>query len=165
VYYDCGDKKNKHHGAEKVREQAEKLYQKPADTILVVLFRHVPTQLLIIVTSHAPQKIISTLQSRMIMLAPGVVSGGINPHQDAVNAYVAGNPEPLFGLTLVSSKEAKFTRDDALWVIQGLQDAIECGTLSPRHARQISDTRVLLETTNTIAKYLIDQLLISLACD
>ncbi len=183
MYYDCGDKKNKHHGAEKVREQAEKLYQKPADTILVVLFRHidiltetsanallrlfedVPAQLLIIVTSHAPQKIISTLQSRMIMLAPGVVSGGINPHQDAVNAYVAGNPEPLFGLTLVSSKEAKFTREDALWVIQGLQEAIECGTLSPRHARQISDTRVLLETTNTIAKYLIDQLLISLACD
>lgn len=99
------------------------------------------------------------------MLAPGVVSGGTNPHQDAVNAYVAGNPEPLFSLTLVSSKEAKFTREDALWVVQGLQDAIECGTLSPRHARQISDTRVLLETTNTIAKYLIDQLLISLACD
>ena len=183
VYYDCSDKKNKNHGAEKVREQAEKLYQKPAGNILVVLFRHidiltetsanallrlfedVPSQLFILATSHAPQKIISTLQSRMIMLAPGVVSGGINPHQDAVDAYVAGNPEPLFGLTLVSSKEAKFTREDALWIIQGLQDAIECGTLSPRHARQISDTRVLLETTNTIAKYLIDQLLISLACD
>jgi len=183
VYYDCSDKKNKNHGAEKVREQAEKLYQKPAGDILVALFHHIdvltetsanallrlfediPPQLLILVTSRAPQKIISTLQSRMIMLAPGIVSGGENPHKEAVDAFVAGNPEPLFGLTLVSSKEAKFTRDDALWVIQGLQDAIECGTLSPRHAHRISDTRVLLETTNTIAKYLIDQLLISLSCD
>lgn len=183
MYYDCSDKKNKHHGAEKVREQAEKLYQKPAGNLLVGIFRHidiltetsanallrlfedVPAQLLILVTSRSPQKIISTLQSRMIMLAPGTTTGGENPYQNAVDSYVAGDPEPLFSLTLVSSKEAKFTRDDALWVIQGLQDAIECGTLSPRHARRISDTRVLLETTNTIAKYLIDQLLISLSCD
>lgn len=116
-------------------------------------------------TSATPEKIIPTLQSRMIMIAPGVTSGGENPHQDAIDSYIRGNAEPLFGLTLVSSKEAKFTRDDALWVIQGLQDAIKCGTLSPRHARRISDTRILLETTNTIAKYLIDQLLITLSCD
>lgn len=183
LYYDCADKKAKNHGAEKVREHVEKLYQKPAWDLLVALFRHidvltdtsanallrlfedVPTQLLIIVTSISPQKIIPTLQSRMIMLAPGIISWAINPHQSAVDSYVAGNPEPLFALTLAPSKISKFSRDDALWVVQGLQDALECGTLSTRHARRISDTRVLLETTNTIAKYLIDQLLISLACE
>lgn len=72
-----------------IREQAEKLYQKPNGDILVALFRNidiltepaanallrvfedVPEQLLIIVTSLSPQKIIPTLQSRMIMMAPG----------------------------------------------------------------------------------------------
>jgi hypothetical protein len=183
LYYDCGDKKARHHMAEIVRKHVETLYQKPSGDILVALFRHidiltdtsanallrlfedVPWQLLILVTSQAPQKIISTLKSRMILLAPSIVWWGENPHKNAVDAYVAGDPEPLFALTLVSSREWKFSRDDALWVIQGLQDAIKCGTLSPRHARRISETRVLLETTNTIAKYLIDQLLISLSCE
>ncbi len=90
LYYDCSDKKRKNHTAEKVREHSEKLYQKPAGSILVALFRHidvltdtsanallhvfedVPPQLLIIVTSNSPEKIISTLQSRMIILANGI---------------------------------------------------------------------------------------------
>lgn len=183
LYYDCADKKSRNHTAEVLRAHAEKLYQKPADTLLLALFRNieiltetsanallrlfedVPLQLMIIVTSRAPQKIIPTLQSRMLMLAPGILSGGENPHQHAVDAYIAGDPEPIFSLTLAPSKESKFTRDDALWIIQGLQDAIEYGKLSPRHALRISETRVLLETTNTIAKYLIDQLLITLACE
>jgi|GEM_PF-977541 len=190
LYYDCSDKSHK--GSENfkvkiLKEHIEKLYQKPFGTILVALFRNlealrasgeqksenallrlfedVPSQLLIIVTSSSPQKIIPTLQSRMIMFAPGVTLGIANPHQSAVDAYVSGNPEPLFALTLAPSKESKFGRDDALWIVQGLQDAIEYGTLSTRHARRISETRVLLETTNTIAKYLIDQLLISLSCE
>lgn len=88
LYYDCADKKSKHHTAEKVREHAEKLYTKPSGSILVALFRHidiltdtsanallrlfedVPAGLMIIVTSTSPEKIIPTLQSRMIMLAP-----------------------------------------------------------------------------------------------
>lgn len=182
-YYDCADKERKNHTAAILREHAEKLYQKPNGEILVALFRNidvltetsanallrifedVPAQLLIIVTSRSPAKIIPTLQSRMIILAPGSSKWGENPHQVAIDAYVGGNHEPLFALTLAPSKESKFSRDDALWVVQGLQDAITCGKLSTRHARQISDTRILLETTNTIAKYLIDQLLISLACE
>ncbi len=68
-------------------------------------------------------------------------------------------------MTLAPSKELKFTRDDALWIVQGLQDALECGKLPVRHAKKVLQTRLQLETTNTIAKYLIDQLLISLTCD
>lgn len=183
IYYDCSDKSQEHHKVEPLRKHAEKLYQKPSGDILIALFRNidvlnihggnsllrlfedVPSQLLILVTSQSPGKIISTLQSRMIMMDPGGVQWGTNPHQEAIDAYVAGDVEPLFAMTLAPSKESKFTKDDALWVIRGLQEAIKCGTLSPRHAQRISETRVLLETTNTIAKYLIDQLLISLACE
>lgn len=68
-------------------------------------------------------------------------------------------------MTLAPSKESKFTRDDALWIVQGLQDAVECGKLATKHAKNILTTRIQLETTNTIAKYLIDQLLISLVCE
>lgn len=68
-------------------------------------------------------------------------------------------------MTLAPSKESKFTRDDALWIIQGLQDAIECGKLPVKHAKSIITARLQLETTNTIAKYLVDQLLISITCD
>jgi hypothetical protein len=46
-----------------------------------------------------------------------------------------------------------------------LQNAVLNGTLSTRHAKNIRETRLLLETTNTIAKYLIDKLLISLLCE
>lgn len=68
-------------------------------------------------------------------------------------------------MTLAPSKESKFTRDDALWIVQGLQDALECGKIPVRHTKKVLQTRLQLETTNTIAKYLIDQLLISLTCD
>lgn len=190
IYYDCADRSHRwaeHYKVKVLKEHVEKLYQKPSGSILVALFRNiealsasgeqksenallhlfedVPSQLLILVTSQSPGKIISTLQSRMIMMDPGGVQWGTNPHQEAIDAYVAGDVEPLFAMTLAPSKESKFTKDDALWVIRGLQEAIKCGTLSPRHAQRISETRVLLETTNTIAKYLIDQLLISLACE
>jgi hypothetical protein len=190
IYYDCADRSHKwaeHYKVKVLKEHVEKLYQKPSGNILVAIFRNiealgasweqksenallhlfedVPAQLIIIVTSKSPGKIISTLQSRMIMMDPGSAQWGINPHQEAIDAYVSGDVEPLFAMTLAPSKESKFTRDDALWVIRGLQEAIEYGTLSPRHAWRISETRVLLETTNTIAKYLIDQLLISLACE
>ncbi len=190
MYYDCSDRSHRwseHYKVKIVKEHVEKLYQKPAWNLLVALFRNidalgasgeqksenallhlfedVPEQLLILVTSNSPQKIISTLQSRMIIMDPGSIQWGVNPHQDAIDAYVSGDVEPLFALTLAPSKESKFGRDNALWVIRGLQEAIECGTLSTRHARRIQETRVLLETTNTIAKYLIDQLLISLSCE
>jgi hypothetical protein len=68
-------------------------------------------------------------------------------------------------MTLASSKEYKFSREDALCVLQGLQDAIECGTLPVRYAKNIRETRIKLETTNTIAKYLIDQLIITISCE
>lgn len=76
-----------------LKEHVEKLFQKPSGSILVALFRNiealsasgeqksenallhlfedVPPQLLILVTSQSPGKIISTLQSRMIMMDPG----------------------------------------------------------------------------------------------
>lgn len=190
IYYDCADRSHKwveHYKVKILKDHVLKLYQKPSGSILVALFRNiealsasgeqksenallhlfedVPSQLLILVTSQSPWKIISTLQSRMIMIDPGSAQWGENPHQSAIDAYIGWNVEPLFAMTLAPSKESKFNKNDALWIIRGLQVAIKCGTLSPRHARRISETQVLLETTNTIAKYLIDQLLISLACD
>lgn len=68
-------------------------------------------------------------------------------------------------MTLAPSKESKFSREDALWIVQGLQDAIEYGKLPVRYAKKLSEARLRLETTNTIAKYLIDQLIISISCD
>jgi hypothetical protein len=50
-------------------------------------------------------------------------------------------------------------------VVTWLQNAILNGTLSPRNAQYIRETRLALETTNTIAKYLIDKLLIELLCE
>lgn len=181
LYYDCADRENDSHKADTVRKHVEKLYQKPSEDIFVALFRNidsltetsanallrifedVPSQVMIIVTSRSPARIISTLQSRMLMIDGAVASMEENPHIAAVEAYVSGDPQPLFSLTL--HKDRKFTRDDALWIIRGLQDAITYGTLNPRHARRIGETQIALETTNTIAKYLIDQLLISLACE
>lgn len=101
----------------------------------------------------------------MLMIDGSAMSRGVNPLQEEIDAYVAGRPEKLFQKTLAPSKESKFSREDALWIISGLQDAIECGKLPVRHAKKVSETRIQLETTNTIAKYLIDQLLISLACE
>ncbi len=132
---------------------------------LLHLFEDVPPQVLILVTSRSPQKIISTLQSRMLLIDSGATSRGNNPHQEAIDNFIAGKPEKLFQMTLAPSKESKFTRDDALWIVQGLQDAIEYGRLPVKHANLVLQTRLDLETTNTIAKYLIDQLLISLSCD
>lgn len=183
LYYDCSDKNAGNHKAEQVREHALKLYQKPSGEMLIALFRNieiltdtsanallhlfedVPPQVFIVVTSKSPQKIISTLQSRMLMLDIRAFSRWDNPHREPIEEFVRGKPEKLFQMTLAPSKESKFSRDDALWVIQGLQDAIEYGTLSPRFAKRVLQTRLHLETTNTIPKYLIDQLLISLSCE
>lgn len=183
LYYDCSDKENEYHKADKIREQASRLYQKPAGDILIALFRNiefltevsanallrlfedVPTQVLILVTSRSPQKIIPTLQSRMVMIDGGVTERSENPFQSAIDDFLHKKPETIFQITLASSKERKFSREDALWIVQGLQDAIECGRLSVRYAKMVQATRIQLETTNTIAKYLIDQLLISISCD
>ncbi len=91
LYYDCGDKISGNHKADKVRMQAEKLYQKPAGDILIALFRNidrltdtsansllrlfedVPAQVLILVTSSSPEKIIPTIQSRMLMMSTGII--------------------------------------------------------------------------------------------
>jgi DNA polymerase III delta prime subunit len=98
LYYDCADKSHKgaeHHRVAILKEHTEKIYQKPAGNILVALFSNiealhasgeqksensllrifedVPEQVFILVTSRAPQKIIPTLQSRMIMLAPSII--------------------------------------------------------------------------------------------
>lgn len=181
LYYDCGDKVAENHKAENVRKQSEKLYQKPAADILVAVFRNidcltdtsanallrlfedVPTQTLILVTSQSPEKIIPTLQSRMLMMSMGIVRQTENPLNNEIQAYLDGHPEELFALTL--HKDRKFTREDALWVVRGLQDALSCGKLATRHASRLRETQIALETTNTIAKYLTDQLLISLACE
>jgi hypothetical protein len=88
---------------------------------------------------------------------------GLNPFTDEIRDFLSGKPEKLFAHTLPSSKQSHFDRTKAIWIVSGLQDALECGTLSHRHAEAIMRTRLLLETTNTIAKYLIDQLLITLA--
>ncbi len=181
LYYDCGDKISGNHKADNVRMQAEKLYQKPSGDVLIALFRNidrltdtsansllrlfedVPAQVLILVTSPSPEKIIPTIQSRMLMMSTGIIQQGENPLDNEIQAYLNGHPEELFALTL--HKDRKFTRDDALWVVRGLQDAIWYGKLATRHASRLRETQMALETTNTIAKYLTDQLLISLACD
>lgn len=83
-----------------------RLYQKPSGDILLALFRNieiltdtsanallrlfedVPVQVLILVTSRSPQKVISTLQSRMLMLDSGILSRGENPHQEAIDSFL-----------------------------------------------------------------------------
>lgn len=99
------------------------------------------------------------------MIDGGITERSENPFQSAIDDFLRKKPETIFQITLASSKERKFSREDALWIVQGLQDAIECGTLSVRYAKKVRETRIQLETTNTIAKYLIDQLLISISCD
>ena len=183
LFYDCSDKTAGNHKADNIRKQSEKLYEKPAGDLLVAIFRHiniltdtsanallrvfedVPSQVLILVTSTAPQKIISTLLSRMLVIDGSAHIRRDNPLQAQIDEFLRGKSESLFSLTLAPSRESGFDREDALWIVQGLQDAIECGKLSVRHAKKVGETRIFLETTNTIAKYLIDQLLISLSCE
>lgn len=179
LWYDCADTKPKQNGVEKIRKFVEQLYQKPSGDIFVALFQNidvltmnahnallkvfedVPQRLLILVTSQTPEKIIPTLQSRIITIDTEGILRGENPFQNEINAFVAWRPEGLFGLTL--GKE--FKKEQALWVVTWLQNAVLNGTLSPRNAQAIRETRFALETTNTIAKYLIDRLLISLLCE
>ena len=180
-YYDCGDRDEKHHSVEQIRIFAEQLMKKPAGDILVAIFRNLdlltdkaqnallkifedtPPQLMVMVTSKSAEKIIPTLRSRMVIVANSAHIRSENPLQAAVDDFVNGRPETLFTLTLAPSKESGFDREDALWIVTGLQDAIECGKLPVRCVQAVAQTRLALETTNTIAKYLIDQLLITLA--
>lgn len=179
LLYDCADKDTKKHKVEFVRKFVEHLYHKPGWDILVALFLNidaladhsynallkvfedVPQRLLILITSQTPEKIIPTLQSRIVTLDSDSIQRAINPYQADIDAFVSGRPESLFNLTL--GKE--FKKEQALWIVTWLQNAILNGTLSPRYAKHIRETRLNLETTNTIAKYLIDKLLISLLCE
>jgi len=86
LWYDCADKTSKNHSVEMVRKFVEKLYKTAAGDIFVALFLNidiltgnslnallkifedVPQRLLILVTSQAPEKIIPTLQSRIIRI-------------------------------------------------------------------------------------------------
>ena len=101
----------------------------------------------------------------MIQMASSVAIEGVNPLQSVIDAYLRGDPSEIFELTLASSKEGKFGNAEALHFVRGLQGAMKCGTLPTRHAHSIAQTLIQLETSNTPAKYLIDQLLISLACE
>lgn len=179
LWYDCSDKDAKGHKVEFVRKFVEKLYQKPAGDIFVAIFlnidalaeasyssllkvfEEVPSQVLILVTSSSPEKILPTLQSRIITLDTEGVSREHNPLGSAVENFISGHPEALFALTLGKD----FKKEQALWVVTGLQNAVLNGTLPMRNAKDIRETRLLLETTNTIAKYLIDKLLISILCE
>lgn len=182
-YYDCADKKSENHKIENIRAFLQKLGKTPGNTIMLALiyriealteksanallqiFENTPQKLCILVVSFSPQKIIPTLRSRMIFLNENSHHEiDVNPLQSVVDSYVSGNPEPIFQMTLASSKESPFPREDALWIVKGLQDAIEYGKLSPGFAKEVSQTRYLLETTNTLPRYLIDQLLISIQC-
>jgi len=178
-WYDCAQKSSKNHGVEKIREYTQKLYQTPgwdisvalflnidalthnAHNALLKIFEDVPERLLILVTSQAPEKIIPTLQSRIITINANTIQRWENPLQESIDSFVAGRPESLFNLTL----DKEFKKEQALWVVTWLQNAILNGTLSPRNAQYIRETRLALETTNTIAKYLIDKLLIELLCE
>lgn len=109
--YDCADRTSKHHGVEKIREFSEKLYRTPAGDISVALFLNidaltnnahnallkvfedVPQRLLILVTSQTPEKIIPTLQSRIVTLDTDGIQRGVNPYQDSVDSFIAGRPE------------------------------------------------------------------------
>lgn len=69
--------------------------------------------MLILVTSQTPEKIIPTLQSRIVTLDTDGIQRGENPYQDAVDNFITGHPEGLFSLTL--GKE--FKKEQALWVV------------------------------------------------
>jgi hypothetical protein len=182
-YYDCADRTSGNHKAEQIRNFILALSQKPSNDLQIILFRHietltevsahallhifedVPNRTLILTTSVSPTKILPTLLSRMVILDNEKVLQLNNPLQNQVDDFIDWNPESLFRMTLAPSKESKFTQGEALWVIQGLQDAISCGRISTQHAKTLRNTRIQLENTNTIPKYLIDQLLIHISCD
>jgi len=106
LWYDCSDRASKHHGIDKIRAFTEKLYQTPGGDISVALFLNidaltmnahnallkvfedVPQRLLILVTSQTPEKIIPTLQSRIVTLDTDGIQRGTNPYQDAVDSFV-----------------------------------------------------------------------------
>jgi DNA polymerase III delta prime subunit len=107
LWYDCADTKSKHHGVEKIRKFVEQLYQTPSGDIFVALFLNidaltmnahnallkvfedVPQKLLILVTSQVPEKIIPTLQSRIVTIDTEGILRGENPFQGEIDAFVA----------------------------------------------------------------------------
>jgi DNA polymerase III gamma/tau subunit len=106
LWYDCADTKSKNHGVEKIRKFVEQLYQKPSEDICVALFLNldsltmnahnallkvfedVPQRLLILVTSQILEKIIPTLQSRMIKIDNDNLIRGENPYQNALDDFI-----------------------------------------------------------------------------
>ncbi len=106
VWHDCSDRSSGNHNAKIVRKFVEKLYQKPAEDILVALFLNidslaetayssllkvfedVPNQVLILVTSPSPEKILPTLQSRIITLDTEGINREQNPLETAVKDFV-----------------------------------------------------------------------------
>ena len=64
-----------------------------AHNALLRVFEDVPQRLLILVTSQTPEKIIPTLQSRIVTLDTEGIQRGINPFQDAIDDFVTGHPE------------------------------------------------------------------------
>lgn len=111
LWYDCADKKSENHKVKFVREFVEKLYQTPAGDIFIALFlnidaltdashnallkvfEEVPQKLLILVTSQVPEKIIPTLQSRILTLDTEGIHRGQNPLQGTIDDFVLGHPE------------------------------------------------------------------------
>lgn len=60
-----------------------------AHNALLKVFEDVPQRLLILVTSQTPEKIIPTLQSRIITIDTEGILRGENPFQNEINAFVA----------------------------------------------------------------------------
>lgn len=60
---------------------------------LLKLFEDVPKKLLILVTSQTPEKIIPTLQSRILSLDNNTIIRTENPYQSEIDAFTTGKPE------------------------------------------------------------------------
>lgn len=183
LYYDCADRDARHHSVESIRDHSQRLYHGPSGDVLVSIFRHidaltpnaanallrvfedVPQRVLILITSQSPQMILATLRSRIIQMSHTIAITSENPLQSVIDDYLAGDPSGILELTLSSGKESKFGTEDALDFVRGLQKALKHGKLPLKHAGKLAQTLIYLETSNTPAKYLIDQLIISLTCE
>lgn len=179
LIYNCTDKKRKKHSVEEIRKFIPFLYEKPAHDILLVIFHElhllsepaqnallkifedIPTNVLILITSTAPNRIITTLLSRIIILE----QDRQNPEEDQIahliNSWIDGDVAPLIQFTF----EKDFRKEQALHIVQSLQNAILRGKISPSHSHLVSTTQKTLETTNTIPRYIIHSLLTSLLCE
>jgi DNA polymerase III gamma/tau subunit len=60
-----------------------------AHNALLKIFEDVPQRLLILVTSQVPEKIIPTLQSRIVTIDTEGILRGANPFQGEIDAFIA----------------------------------------------------------------------------